>query len=323
VIKATRAFCLLILSTAGWGQAAPAAPVQDANQAQEPVMTLKVVTGLVAISAVVKSKDGEAKPGLTKDDFVLKQDGKEEPIRYFSRGSDLPLSLALMVDTSGSQQTFIGDEALASDVFFETMLARKEDRAMLVQFDSTVLQLKSMTNSASALHFALSHVSQRGSGAGGTLLYDAIYAIAKNILASETGRKAMVILSDGGDNGSRRTLAEAIEQAQRADVQIYSVLYSMRNSLSASSIGRPPAFDPGLGALQKLSESTGGRVFAVSHTLSLREIFEQIGQDLRLQYELGYKPPPDTQPNSYHKLELKAKDKKLTVQARKGFFEPP
>jgi Ca-activated chloride channel family protein len=286
-------------------------------------MTLKVVTGLVAISAVVKSKDGEAKTGLTKDDFVLKQDGKEEPIRYFSRGSDLPLSLALMVDTSGSQQTFIGDEALASDVFFETMLARKEDRAMLVQFDSTVLQLKSMTNSASALHFALSHVSQRGSGAGGTLLYDAIYAIAKNILASETGRKAMVILSDGGDNGSRRTLAEAIEQAQRADVQIYSVLYSMRNSLSASSIGRPPAFDPGLGALQKLSESTGGRVFAVSHTLSLREIFEQIGQDLRLQYELGYKPPPDTQPNSYHKLELKAKDKKLTVQARKGFFEPP
>ena len=286
-------------------------------------MTLKVVTGLVDISAVVKSKDGEAKTGLTKDDFVLKQDGKEEPIRYFSRGSDLPLSLALMVDTSGSQQTFIGDEALASDVFFETMLARKEDRAMLVQFDSTVLQLKSMTNSASALHFALSHVSQRGSGAGGTLLYDAIYAIAKNILASETGRKAMVILSDGGDNGSRRTLAEAIEQAQRADVQIYSVLYSMRNSLSASSIGRPPAFDPGLGALQKLSESTGGRVFAVSHTLSLREIFEQIGQDLRLQYELGYKPPPDTQPNSYHKLELKAKDKKLTVQARKGFFEPP
>jgi Ca-activated chloride channel family protein len=313
----------LILSTAGWGQAAPPAPVQDANQAQEPVMTLKVVTGLVAISAVVKSKDGEAKTGLTKDDFVLKQDGKEEPIRYFSRGSDLPLSLALMVDTSGSQQTFIGDEALASDVFFETMLARKEDRAMLVQFDSTVLQLKSMTNSASALHFALSHVSQRGSGAGGTLLYDAIYAIAKNILASETGRKAMVILSDGGDNGSRRTLAEAIEQAQRADVQIYSVLYSMRNSLSASSIGRPPAFDPGLGALQKLSESTGGRVFTVSHTLSLREIFEQIGQDLRLQYELGYKPPPDTQPNSYHKLELKAKDKKLTVQARKGFFEPP
>ena len=228
-----------------------------------------------------------------------------------------------MVDTSASQQTFIGDEALASDVFFETMLGRKEDRAMLVQFDSSVLQLKSMTNSASALHFALSHVSQRGSGSGGTLLYDAIYVIAKTALASETGRKAMVILSDGGDNGSRRTLPEAIEQAQRADVQIYSVLYSLRNSLSASDAGRAPAFDPGLGALEKLSESTGGRVFTVSRTMSLREIYEQIGQDLRLQYELGYKPSPGTQPNSYHKLELKAKDKKLTVQARRGFFETP
>jgi Ca-activated chloride channel family protein len=323
VIRPTRILCLLVLSVSGWGQAVSPAPVQAVDQAQPPVTTLKVVTGLVAISAVVKSKDGEAKTGLTKDDFVLKQDGKEEPIRYFSRGSDLPLSFALMVDTSGSQQTFIGDEALASDVFFETMLSRKEDRAMLVQFDSTVLELKSMTNSASALHFALTRVSQRGAGAGGTLLYDAIYAVANKVLASETGRKAMVILSDGGDNGSHHTLAEAIEQAQRADVQIYSVLYSLQKNLDAVNVGRAPTFDPGVEALQKLSDSTGGRVFTVSRTMSLREIFTAIGDDLRLQYELGYKPPPDTRANSYHKLELKAKDKKVTVQARKGFFEPP
>ena len=258
MIQPTRILCLLVLSVSGWAQTASPAPVQDVDQAQPPVTTLKIVTGLVAISAVVKSKDGEAKTGLTKDDFVLKQDGKEEPIRYFSRGSDLPLSFALMVDTSGSQQTFIGDEALASDVFFETMLGRKEDRAMLVQFDSTVLELKSMTNSASALHFALSRVNQRGAGAGGTLLYDAIYAVANKVLASETGRKAMVILSDGGDNGSHHTLAEAIEQAQRADVQIYSVLYSMQNNLNAVNPGRAPTFDPGVEALQKLSESTGG-----------------------------------------------------------------
>jgi Ca-activated chloride channel family protein len=227
-----------------------------------------------------------------------------------------------MVDTSGSQETFIGDESLASDVFFETMLGRKEDRAMLVQFDTSVLQLKSMTNSASALHFALSRMSQQASAKGGTLLYDAISGVAKYALAKETGRKAMVILSDGGDNGSRRTLAEAIEQAQRADVQVYSILYSMRNSLSGANTGRTPEFDTGLGALEKISESTGGHVFTVSHTMSLRDIFAQIADDLRLQYELGYTPPPDTQPNSYHKLELKAKDKKLSVQARKGFFQP-
>ncbi len=322
-MNATRVLCLLMLSATAWGQAASPAPAQEPDQSQPPVTTLKVVTGLVAISAVVKSKDGEAKTGLTKDDFVLKQDGKEQPIRYFSRGSDLPLSFAIMVDTSASQQTFIGDESLASDVFFETMLGRKEDRAMLVQFDTSVLQLKSMTNSATALHLALSHLSSRGSAALGTLLYDAVYVVAKNVLANETGRKAMVILSDGGDNGSRRSLAEAIEQAQRADVQIYSILYSMSSSLNGDNSGRAPKVDTGLGALEKLSESTGGRVFTVSRTNSLRQIYTQIAEDLRLQYELGYKPAPDTQPNSYHKLELKAKDKKLTVQARKGFFEPP
>jgi Ca-activated chloride channel family protein len=322
VTKATRALCLLMFSAPGWGQAASAAPAQDADQAQQPVTTLKVVTGLVAISAVVKTKDGQAQEGLTKDDFVLKQDGKEVPIHYFSRGSEVPLSFALMVDTSGSQETFIGDESLASDVFFETMLGRQEDRAMLVQFDKTVLQLKSMTNSASGLHFALSRMSQRAAAKGGTLLYDAVYVVAKDALAKETGRKAMVILSDGGDVGSRRSLAEAIEQAQRADVQVYSIQYSMFKGLSGGNTGRAPAADPGLEALQKLSESTGGHVFTVSRSKSLRDIFAQIADDLRLQYELGYNPPPDTQANSYHKLELKAKDKKLTVQARKGFFQP-
>ncbi len=320
--KAIRALCLLMFSAPGWGQAASPAPAQDADQAQQPVTTLKVVTGLVAISAVVKTKDGQAQEGLTKDDFVLKQDGKEVPIHYFSRGSEVPLSFALMVDTSGSQETFIGDESLASDVFFETMLGRPEDRAMLVQFDTTVLQLKSMTNSASALHFALSRMNQGAAAKKGTLLYDAVYVVAKDALAKATGRKAMVILSDGGDNGSRRSLTEAIEQAQRADVQVYSIQYSMFRGLSGGNTGRAPEADPGLEALQKLSESTGGHVFTISRTMSLREIFAQIADDLRLQYELGYKPPPDTQPNSYHKLELKAKDKKLTVQARKGFFQP-
>ncbi len=320
--KATRALCLLMFSAPGWGQAASSVPAQDTDQAQQSVTTLKVVTRLVAISAVVKTKDGQAQEGLSKDDFILKQDGKEVPIHDFSRGSDVPLSFALMVDTSGSQETFIGDESLASDVFFETMLGRPEDRAMLVQFDTTVLQLKSMTNSASALHFALSRMSERAAAKGGTLLYDAVYVVAKDALAKETGRKAMVILSDGGDVGSRRTLAEAIEQAQRADVQVYSIQYSMFKGLSGGNTGRSPQADPGLEALEKLSESTGGHVFTVSRTMSLREIYAQIADDLRLQYELGYHPPPDTRPNSYHKLELKAKDKKLTVQARKGFFQP-
>ncbi len=327
-----RTMCLLMLSVMVCRPAAALASDQDTGSPQQPVTTIKVATRMVAISAVVKSKDGQPRGGLTKDDFVLKQDGKEEPIHYFSQGSELPLTLALMVDTSGSQRTFIGDESLASDVFFETMLDRKEDRAMLVQFDNKVLQIKGMTNSANALHLALLSLSSHASAVGGTLLNDAVYAVAKDVLAKETGRKAMVILSDGGDNGSRRSLADAIEQAQRGDVQIYSILYSMWDGPGATKfgsgpsgmgMGRPAAVNSGLELLQKLSESTGGRVFTVSRTMGLREIFAQIGQDLRLQYELGYTPPRDIQPDSYHKLELRAKDKKLTVQARKGFFAQP
>ena len=323
MLKSRRTLYLLTLAVAYALWCASHASPQDTGSSQQPITTLKVSTRLVAISAVVKSKDGELKAGLSKDDFVLRQDGKEEPIHFFSQGSDLPLTLALLVDTSGSQRTFIGDEALASDVFFEAMLEQKDDRAMLVQFDNRVQVLKGMTSSASALHLALLGLSPRAAVVGGTLLNDAVYAVAKNFLAAETGRKAMVILSDGGDNGSRRSLAEAIEQAQRSDVQIYSILYSEPDQASPHPLGQLAPADTGRAALQKLSESTGGHVFTISKATPLRQIYAEIAEDLRLQYELGYTPPADTQPDSYHKLELKTKDRKLTVQARKGFYAPP
>lgn len=308
--------CFLLIPATGWGQAGATAPKPQTEASPEPTV-LRVTSRVVEISAVVKSRDGTPKTGLTKEDFVLKQDGREEPIHYFSQGAELPLTFALLVDTSASQRTFIGDETLASDVFFQTMLGREQDRAMLVQFDTRVLQLKGMTNSANSLHLALSSLGTQPSTAGGTLLNDAVYAVAKSILASETGRKAIVILSDGGDNGSRKSAAEAIEQAERGNVQIYSILYS------ASDNARGLGGDAGLALLQKLSDSTGGRVFTVTHTFGLRQIFAQIAQDLRLQYEVGYTPPQELEPNSFHKLELRAKDRNLTVQARKGFFARP
>ncbi len=296
------------------------APAPDPDQ---PVATLKVSTRVVAISAVVKSKDGSPQGGLTRDDFLLKQDGREEPIRYFSQGSDLPLTIALMVDTSGSQRTLISDETLASDVFFETMLTAPQDRAALVQFDARIAQLKPLTTSASELHLALLGLRSDPQFAGATRLNDAVFTVAQKVLANETGRKAMVILTDGGETGSQTSLPKAIEQAERGDIQIYSVLYSIQDTLGGPGSASLHATDPGQRLLEQLSESTGGRAFAVSPTLSLRQIFAAIAQDLRLQYELGYTPPPATPPNTYHRLELKVKQKKLTVQARKGFFAPP
>ena len=284
-----------------------------------------MTTRVVAISAVVKTHDGAAATGLSKTDFELKQDGKPEEIRYFGPGADLPLTLALLVDTSGSQRTFIGDEMLASDVFLQSMLQRSQDRATVVQFDSRVRMLGGLTSSAGALHMGLMNLGRDPSANGGTLLNDTVAVVADKLLAKETGRKAMILLTDGGDNGSRSTLEQAMEEAQKADVQVYSILYSMAREVGGRA-GAPagvPVADDGLRALQKLSDSTGGQVFEVTPGHSLRQIYAEISQDLRLQYQVGYVPPPDLKPGSYHRLELRPKDHRLTLEARKGFFAKP
>ncbi len=313
---------LLIVSAAAMGQAAPPGRPSE-PQADDPAMTLRVNTRVVAVSAVVKSRDGKPKTGLTRDDFVLKQDGKEVPIRYFSQGSELPLTIAVMVDVSASQRTFIGDETLASDIFFQTVLGRPQDRAMLVQIDANVKLLHGLTDQPSALHLGLMGLGSNPSTSGATLLQDAIFYVSKNFLAKEQGRKAILLLTDGGDNGSRSSLQQAIEQAQRADVQVYSILYSEAASSSARQGPGAVPWNNGLDILQKLSEATGGHVFRVTPGFGLHAIYSQIAEDLRLQYALGYTPPPDVQPNQYHRLELRAKDKGLIVEARKGFFGKP
>ena len=299
---------LLCLVAAG-----PLALAQDAPA--PPITTLKVGTRLVAVSAIVRDKAGQPITGLTRDDFLLKQDGKPQPISYFSQGSGLPLTLALMVDTSGSQRAYIRDEISAGGVFFRTMMKQPEDRAVLVQFDSDIMQLAKITSSVTTLEHALAYLSQPhndfgGYGRqprGGTLLYDAICAVAKIELSDQLGRRAMVILTDGGDNGSQFSEKKAIEEAQRSDIMIYSVYYSNGGGDE--------------GVLKELSKATGGRVFTVTPTMPLQQIYQEIADDMRLQYEIGYRPP-DSRPDKYHKIDLKAKDKTLLVQARQGYFTP-
>ncbi len=315
----------ICLSVPVCGQAAPA-PQNQANpsQAESVTPTLRVTTRTVEVSAVVRNKSGEPQGTLTKDDFILKEDGKEEPIRYFTVASDLPLTLALLVDVSGSQRTFIGDEWRASDIFFQTMLTRPQDRAALVQIDARILQLMGLTNSASSLHLALTQLGANNAASGRTLLDDAVYATSRS-LAKEQGRKAIILLTDGGDNGSHVTLDQAIEQAQRANVPVYAVLYSAWAGFSSlnSGLGGLKGGDPGQALLKKLAESTGGHVYTVVPGMTLKKIYEAIENDLRTQYQIGYIPPPDLQPNSFHKLDLRTKDKKLVVQARTGFYVQP
>jgi Ca-activated chloride channel family protein len=284
-----------------------------ATPPESPITTLKVNTSLVAVSAIVRDKTGAPVSGLTRGDFVLKQDGKPQQITYFSQGSELPLTLALMVDTSGSQRAYIRDEISAGQVFFRTMMKQPEDRAVLVQFDRAIVQLARITSSVTTLEHALAYLSQSHddvappTSRGGTLLYDAICAVSKIELGNQMGRRAMVILTDGGDNGSQFSEKKAIEEAQRAGIMIYSIYYSNGGGDEA--------------VLKDLSKRTGGREFEVGPTTTLEQIYAQIADDMRLQYELGYTPPA-SHPNKYHKIDLEETDKKLTVQAREGYFTP-
>jgi Ca-activated chloride channel family protein len=300
----------------------PPATQQPAQQPEGPITTLTLKTNLVAVQAVVLDSHGDPVRGLTKDDFILKQDGKPQEIRYFSHDSDLPLTLALMVDTSGSQRAFIEDEIEASEKFFRVMLTRQNDRAVLVQFDFDVLRLQPMTSNVQALENALRFLSMAHQPTqfshGGTLLYDAIVATSQVALNRELGRRAMVILTDGEDNGSRYTMEQAIAAAQRADIVVYSVLYSAKESdyPRMSNFG---GHDRGKDALTSISNATGGRVFIVSRKTPLDLIYSQIADDMRLQYQIGY-TPPESKPGEYHKIELKPTARHLTVQARQGYY---
>ena len=275
--------------------------------------TLKVTTKLVAVSAIVRNKSGQPIPNLTRDDFLLKQDGKPQPITAFSQGSSLPLTLALMVDTSGSQRAYIPYEIAAGRAFFPAMLTRPDDRAVLVQFDSTVLQLVKLTTSVLTLQHALAYLTQSHDdivrpGRGGTLLFDAIVAVSHLELGTQLGRRAMVVLTDGGDNGSHFSQKDAIREAQRADIMVYTIYYSNGGGDE--------------GVLRDISLQTGGREFSVYPSSSLWQIFAAIASDLRQSYELGYRPPASS-PNKYHKIALTTTiGKSLTVQARDGYFTP-
>ncbi|WP_047491713.1 VWA domain-containing protein [Terriglobus sp. TAA 43] len=295
--------------------------------AQEaPVETLHVTSRLVEVSAVVTDKTGEPRTGLTKDDFTLKQDGKEQAIQYFSQGNELPLTFVVMIDTSGSQRTFIDDEQRACDVFFETVLGRPQDRAALIEVNANVLAHSDLTNDPGKLHLALYglHYDQRAATA--TRLNDAIYGLSKDLLAKIRGRKAIILISDGGDNGSVTKRADAIAEAQRDNVPIYAVSYSAWNDLPQRGFANSPVRpggDPGMENLVAWSSATGGHVYRVSAGTTLKHIFGDIAQELRTQYEIGYALPSDTTPKQFHKLELKTKDKSLRVQSRNGFFTNP
>lgn len=215
-------------------------------QAQDSAATIAVDVKVVTLPVTVRDKHGKIVRDLTKDDFTLQEDGRPQTIRYFSQEANLPLTLGLLVDTSRSQTNVLDAERNASRGFLDQMLVQEKDKAFLIHFDREVELLQDLTSSREKLQAALellktpsdrdrsndpndSGDSRSGSGShrgGGTQLYDAVFLASNELMKKQQGRKALVVLSDGVDRGSKTSLESAIESAQRADTVVYSIYFA-------------------------------------------------------------------------------------------------
>ena len=350
----------------------------QSTEKQDTAATLSVDVKVVTLPVSVRDKHGQIVHNLTKADFALAEDGRPQTIKYFSQESNLPLTLGLLVDTSWSQRNVVDEERNASRSFLDQMLAQEKDKAFIVHFDKEVELLQDLTSSRGQLQKALDALQtppppdreqsqgggsppdgQRRMHRGGTLLYDAVFLASDELMKKQQGRKALIILSDGVDRGSKKSLESAIEAAQRADTVVYSILFKdtqserggyehqrrggMGGGWPGGGGGYPgggggwpggggrggrgggprPSQEPlpdGKKILERVSKETGGHLFEVSKKESVAQIFTSIAEELRTQYSLGYTPNKAESAEGYHRISLTAKSKDLSVQTRDGYY---
>lgn len=304
-------------------------PRQPPAQPEEPVIRVEV--NLVNLFFSVRDRKGGYVSNLGKDDFTVYEDGKPQEVRFFSRETNQPLTLGLLVDVSRSQESLIEVERRASARFFERVLKEK-DMAFLISFGVDAELLQDHTGSPVLLAKALerlrlnagvSGMSPTGSpvpvpgGPRGTILYDAVWLAAREKLRGEVGRKALVVITDGVDVGSRVKLEEAIEEAQRADAIVYVILFEDPRYTSWQYGGVS-----GEAAMRRMAEETGGRVFRVSRRESLDDIYDTIQTELRSQYSIAYAPTNQARDGSFRRIEIRTKNRNYRVQVRKGYYAP-
>jgi VWFA-related protein len=329
------ALCLVLCSgawMAAQSQNPPAPPARDQQSQEpaneEPVQTFKAEVNVVNLFFNVKDKHGMLIPNLTKDDFQVFEDGKPQTIKYFSAESNQPLTLGIMIDTSASQTRVLTIEQESCAAFLHQVL-RQKDLAFVINFDTDVNLDQDFTNNVRDLTRALNKMQiNAGMGGGppglgggpipttprGTLLYDAIYLAADEKLKNEVGRKAMIIFTDGEDQGSRLKIRDAIEAAQKADAICYVILIADRGFYGG--FGYSGDYE-----MKKLAEQTGGRVIEVGNKQDkLHQAFEQIQNELRSQYNIGYSPTNNKQDGTYRKIQIHTKTGDYKVQARQGYY---
>ncbi len=323
----------LVLSCSLCMTAQAQSPQSPPSQQQPPaedesLQTFKASVNVVNLFFNVKDKRGALIPNLTKNDFEVVEDGKPQTVKYFSAESNQPLTLGIMIDTSGSQQRVLNIEQEACAEFLHSVL-RDKDLAFVINFDVDVNLDQDFTNNVRSLTRALNKMEINvGMGGGppglgggpiptvprGTLLYDAIYLGANEKLKNEVGRKAMIIFTDGEDQGSRMKVQDAIEAAQKADTICYVILIADRGFYGG--FGYSGDYD-----MKKLAEQTGGRLIEVGNKEEkLKQAFDQIQNELRSQYNIGYSPTNTKLDGSYRKIQIHVKGENYKVQARQGYY---
>jgi VWFA-related protein len=291
----------------------------------EPTFSLDVK--VVNLLATVKDGKGLLVNSLTKDEFILEEDGVRQDVTYFARQTDLPITIGLLVDTSVSQQRLIEDERYASSKFFEAILREKKDLAFLMSFDTNIELLQDYTDSRTLLVRGLEDLQIESSSGGlrpgptgssgrvGTALYDSIYLACDEMFKGQIGRKALVLISDGNDSGSKMKIEQAIEAAHRSDVVIFSIRYFDRQFYMQYGQGFG-----GSGTLNRISRDTGGSLFEVTKRKTLSSIYEAINDEMRNQYSIGYSPKRDLSVLGFRKIKLRTRQKGRKVQARQGYY---
>jgi|HubBroStandDraft_6_1064221.scaffolds.fasta_scaffold00676_4 VWFA-related protein len=313
-------------------QQSSAQQADQSKQDQIPTaqQTLKVGTQVVNVFATVRDKKHAIVNGLTQDDFKVYEDGVEQKVSFYSKEMNLPITLAILIDTSGSQTEILGAEQDTASRFVKEIM-RKKDEAIVISFDFDINLLADFTEDTAVLERAIRHaeINAVSSGGvvtpgtlpqgqnGGTDLYDAVYLACHDELASEAGRKAVVVLTDAEDTGSKLSLQESIESAQRSDTVVHILLLSDEPFYYRMGMGYS-----GEGVANKMTGETGGRMIVVRNERTLEKAFDEIAEELRSQYVLGYYPTNDKRDGTFRKIKVEVKNSDMKVLARRGYYAP-
>jgi Ca-activated chloride channel family protein len=272
-------------------------------------LALSVDVNLVNVLFTVSDRKGRLVTSLARENFRVYDDNQRQVITHFSSETELPLTIALIIDTSGSIVDKVDFEREAAIQFLESTLRRGLDKALLVTFDLQISLVQDYTDDVATLARAAETIRV----GGGTPLYDAVYVTATQKLARQPGRRIAILISDGIDTTSRKSIQDALRGAHENDTTIYCI--------STNGIRKDyPGSDSGNKVLRKLAEETGGHAFFPSKTKELAAAFKKLNEELRAQYTLAYGPSEARQDGAFHKIRIETDDRRLRVQARNGYF---